>query len=126
MKAESENAAAAPIHPSSFIIHPSPPSRTRYGVMAFLCVLSFLTYFDRVCIVRAQGDIQSDLHLTDGQFGLILGAFWFAYALFEIPSGFLGDRYGARGTLTRIVLAWSCFTALSGSATGFVSLLTFR
>jgi MFS family permease len=115
MKDESEN-ASLPIH----------PSRTRFRVMAFLCVLSFLTYFDRVCIVRAQGDIQRDLHLSDGQFGLILGAFWLAYALFEIPSGFLGDRYGARGTLTRIVLAWSLFTALSGSATGFVSLLTFR
>jgi MFS family permease len=94
--------------------------------MAFLCVLSFLTYFDRVCIVRAQGDIQRDLHLSDTQFGLVLGVFWLAYALFEIPGGFLGDRYGARGTLTRIVLAWSCFTALSGSATGFVSLLSFR
>ena len=37
--------------------------------------------------------------------GLILGAFWLAYALFEIPSGWLGDRYGARRTLMRIVLA---------------------
>ena len=64
MKDESENAAAALIHPSSFNIH---PSRTRYGVMAFLCVLSFLTYFDRVCIVRVQEDIQRELHLDDGR-----------------------------------------------------------
>ena len=97
MKDESESFGAA--------IHPPPataPSRARYAVMAFLCVLSFLTYFDRVCIVRVQGDMQHDLHLSDEQFGLVLGAFWLAYALFEIPSGFLGDRYGARGTLTRI------------------------
>src|SRR5262245_9400271 len=58
--------------------------------------------------------------------GLIFGAFWLASALFEIPGGWLGDRYGARLTLTRIVLAWSLFTALSGSATGFVSLLLYR
>jgi ACS family glucarate transporter-like MFS transporter len=105
--------------------HPQ-PSKVRYAVMAFLCVLSFLTYFDRVCIVRAQSDIQNDLHLSDVAMGWILGAFWFAYAVFEIPSGFLGDRYGARGTLTRIVIAWSIFTALSGCAVGFWSLLTYR
>src|SRR5688572_30352979 len=94
--------------------------------MAFLCALSFLTYFDRFNIVRAQADIQRDLSITDAQMGWVLGAFWLAYALFEIPGGWLGDRYGARGTLTRVVLAWSLFTALSGTATGFLSLLTWR
>jgi MFS family permease len=102
------------------------PTRQRYAVMTFLCVLSFLTYFDRVCIVRAQEVIQHDLGITDDEMGLIFGAFWLAYALFELPGGWLGDRYGARVTLTRIVLAWSLFTVLSGSATGFLSLLTFR
>jgi MFS family permease len=94
--------------------------------MVFLCVLSFLTYFDRVCIVRAQEDIQPDLGISDEEMGLIFGAFWLAYALFEIPGGWMGDRYGPRITLTRIVLAWSLFTFLSGSATGFVSLLLYR
>jgi ACS family glucarate transporter-like MFS transporter len=102
------------------------PTRQRYIVMGFLCVLSFLTYFDRVCIVRAQGDIQKDLGIDDNQMALIFGAFWLAYALFEIPGGWMGDRYGARVTLTRIVLAWSLFTVLSGSATGLLSLLLFR
>ena len=94
--------------------------------MAFLGVLSFLTYFDRFCIVRAQADIQRDLGITDPQMGWIMGAFWLAYAIFEIPGGWLGDRFGSRGSLTRIVLAWSLFTALSGSATGFFSLLAYR
>ncbi len=98
----------------------------RYTVLAFLCALSFLTYFDRVCIVRAQGDIQHDLHIDDTRMGWIFSAFWLAYALFEIPGGWLAERFGARRTLTRIVLAWSLFTALSGSATGFLSLLAFR
>src|SRR5688572_23692628 len=102
------------------------PTRTRYWVMAFLGVLAFLTYFDRICITRAQADIKADLGISDAQMGLIMGAFWFAYAIFELPAGWMGDRYGARGTLTRIVLAWSLFTALSGSAWGFLSLLTMR
>ncbi len=94
--------------------------------MAFLCALSFLTYFDRVCIMQAQRDIQNDLHLSDHQMGMVMSAFWLSYALFEIPSGWLGDRYGTRGTLTRIVIAWSLFTGLSGAANGFILLLVFR
>jgi MFS family permease len=94
--------------------------------MVFLCVLAFLTYFDRVCIMQAQGDIQRDLHLSDAAMGWVLGAFWLAYGLFEIPGGWLGDRFGARKGLTRIVLAWSVFTALSGCAVGLFSLLTWR
>jgi len=94
--------------------------------MALLCSLSFLTYFDRVCIMRAQVDIQRDLLISDEQLGLIMGAFWLAYGLFEIPGGWLGDRFGPRVTLLRIVLAWSLFTALSGTATGFATLLACR
>jgi ACS family glucarate transporter-like MFS transporter len=101
-------------------------SRVRYRVMAFLLALSFLTYFDRVCIVRVQSDIQSELHIDDDGMALIFGAFWLAYAIFEIPAGWLGDRFGARLALTRVVLAWSLFTALTGFAAGFTSLLAIR
>ena len=94
--------------------------------MAFLCVLSFLTYYDRQCIVRAQESIQASLTLSDAQMGLVFGTFWLAYALFEIPGGWMGDRFGARFTTTRIVLAWSLFTVLTGAATGFYSLLVYR
>jgi MFS family permease len=94
--------------------------------MAFLCVLSFLTYYDRQCIVRAQESIQTSLAISDEQMGLVFGAFWLAYALFDIPGSWLGDRMGARFTLTRIVLAWSLFTAMTGAATGFYSLLLYR
>src|SRR5581483_166899 len=102
------------------------PTRVRHVVMAFLLVLSFLTYFDRQCIVWVKPEIQRELSLTDEQMGLVLGAFWFAYSLFDIPAGWLGDRFGARIALTRVVLAWSLFTALTGCATGFVTLLTYR
>lgn len=102
------------------------PTRVRYAVMGFLCALSFLTYYDRACISRVQQEIQNDLGLTDKQLAFVFSAFSWAYALFEMPSGALGDRYGARSTLTRIVLAWSLFTAMTGMATGFVMLLLAR
>jgi ACS family glucarate transporter-like MFS transporter len=101
-------------------------TKVRLSVLAFLCALSFLTYYDRQCIVRAQESIQSELTIDDDQMGVIFGAFWLAYALFEIPGGWMGDRIGARFTMTRIVLAWSLFTALTGLATGFYSLLLYR
>jgi MFS transporter, ACS family, glucarate transporter len=102
------------------------PTIVRYQVMAFLLVLSFLTYFDRQCIVWVKPEIQRDLNLSDEQMGLALGAFWLAYSLFDIPAGWLGDRFGARLALTRVVLAWSFFTVLTGFAAGFYSLLAFR
>jgi ACS family glucarate transporter-like MFS transporter len=101
-------------------------THVRYVVMAFLCGLSFLTYFDRVCVIRASNDIQHTLNIGDQQMGLVFSAFWLAYALFDIPSGWMGDRFGTRSTLTRIVLAWSLFTALSGAAAGLTSLLIYR
>jgi ACS family glucarate transporter-like MFS transporter len=101
-------------------------SNVRLTVLLFLCGLSFLTYYDRQCIVRAQESIQSSLSIDDDRMGLIFGAFWLAYAFFEIPGGWMGDRIGARFTITRIVLAWSLFTALTGLATGFYSLLLYR
>lgn len=104
----------------------SRPTHVRYQVMAFLLALSFLTYFDRVCIVRVQQEIQSQLTISDSQMGYVLGAFWLAYSLFEIPGGWLGDRFGARLTLTRVVFFWSLFTVFTGLATGFISLLIIR
>jgi MFS family permease len=76
--------------------------------------------------MRVQGDVERDLGISVTQMGWIFSVFWLAYALFEIPGGWMGDRFGARKTLTRIVLAWSVFTALTGAAVGFLSLFTWR
>src|SRR3954454_784856 len=98
----------------------------RYRVLVLLCSLTTLTYLDRICISIVGVRIKSDLSLTNEQFGWVLGAFALAYALFEIPSGALGDRIGPRAVFIRIVLWWSLFTALTGFATGLVSLLIMR
>ena len=58
--------------------------------------------------------------------GLIFGAFGISYALFEIPSGWLGDAMGPRRVLVRIVLWWSTFTALTGAAWSYTSLWVIR
>src|SRR4051812_16024294 len=93
---------------------PSRPTLVRYQVLAWACSLSMLTYIDRVCIKRVEGDMSADLGLTAQEFGWVFAAFGLSYALLEVPSGWLGDRLGPRVVLTRIVLWWSLFTALTG------------
>jgi MFS family permease len=102
------------------------PTKVRYGVLAFLCTLSLLLYIDRVCIGQAETSIRAELGLTKSHMGWIFNAFMLAYCLFEVPTGHWGDRYGSRGVITRIVVWWSVFTALTGAAFGFWSLFVFR
>ncbi len=90
------------------------PTRVRYGVLAFAGLLSMITYLDRVCFGTVAPRIQEEFGLQDYQKGMLFSAFALAYAVFEVPSGWLGDMFGARRTLIRIVLWWSAFTALTG------------
>jgi nitrate/nitrite transporter NarK len=90
------------------------PTRVRYGVLGFACSLSMITYLDRVCFGAVAPYLQAEFQLSDTQKGLLFSAFALAYAAFEIPGGWLGDVFGPRRTLIRIVLWWSVFTALTG------------
>src|SRR3984893_6655188 len=91
------------------------PTNVRFGVLTFACALSMITYLDRVCFGTVAPFIQSEFELDDDKLGLLFGAFTLAYAGFEVPTGWLGDVFGPRKTLIRIVLWWSFFTALTGS-----------
>ena len=102
------------------------PTRARQRVLAFILALIAIAYLDRVCISTAAPAIRTDLGLSDGQMGLVFSAFTLAYALFEVPSGWFADRFGARLSLTRIVVWWSAMTAATGLATGFASLASIR
>ncbi len=91
------------------------PTRVRYVVLAFAAVLSMITYLDRVCISSAQSSIIEDLGLqSEADLKWVFWAFALAYSLFEMPTGWLGDVYGPKRVLIRIVLWWSAFTAITG------------
>src|SRR5438093_2072392 len=97
------------------------PTRVRYGVLGFACSLSMITYLDRVCFGSVARHVQAEFGLTDTQKGMLFSAFALAYAAFEVPTGWLGDVFGPRKTLIRIVLWWSLFTALTGLIWPFVA-----
>jgi MFS transporter, ACS family, glucarate transporter len=99
-------------------------TRTRYWVIVFAVTLAILSYFDRVCMSVAAPTISKDLGLTKVQMGYIFSSFGIAYALFEVPSGWLGDKLGARKVLMRIVLWWSFFITLTGQMRSFGTMLT--
>ncbi|WP_202901714.1 MFS transporter [Bryobacter aggregatus] len=100
--------------------------KNRHWVLVLLFFLSVITYIDRVCISVAGPTMQDELHLSQTQWGWVVGAFTLSYALFEIPTGAMGDRLGSRITLSRIVLWWSGFTALTGAVSNFYLLLLTR
>jgi ACS family glucarate transporter-like MFS transporter len=102
------------------------PTRARYWVIFFAITLGILSYIDRVAISQAAKPISDELGLTKSQMGLVFGAFGISYALFEIPTGWLADWMGPRRVLIRVVLWWSSFTALTGTAWSYGSLWTIR
>lgn len=102
------------------------PTRVRHIVLAMLLLLSVITYLDRVCINSAAPAMREDLDLSTSQMGWIFAVFAVAYGVFEIPGGWTADRFGPRKILTRIVVWWSAFTALTGVATSYLQLLIIR
>lgn len=100
--------------------------RKRHGVIALLAALSIITFIDRMAIAVTGPAIQSDLGITPDQWGGVLGAYVIAYAVFEIPSGAMGDAHGYRKELTRITVWWSFFTAATALCRNFWQLTAAR
>lgn len=102
------------------------PVRSRHKVLGMLFLASIVTYLDRISISAAAPRMSRDLGLSNAQMGLVFSAFVFAYGLFEVPGGWMGDRFGPRVILTRIVVWWSAFTALTGAVRSYTALLACR
>lgn len=100
--------------------------KSRHKALLLLISLSTITYIDRTCISLVATDIKADLKIGNDTWGWILSAFALAYALFELPTGVMGDRIGPRKTLTRVVAWWSAFTFATGLAFNWLSMLVIR
>ena len=101
-------------------------SRARHVVLWFATTLAVITYVDRVCISQAAPLIQQEMGLTKIQMGYAFTAVGWAYDLFEIPGGWLGDSIGPRKVLMRVVSMWSIFTVATGWAWNLASLVVCR
>jgi MFS family permease len=95
-------------------------------VVSMLALVLFINYVDRGAVSTAAPLIQHDLHLTNEQLGRLFSAFFWVYALIQIPVGWLAERYGAHRVLAAGLVIWSTATVLTGAASGFAMLIALR
>ncbi|MDH9161921.1 MULTISPECIES: MFS transporter [Staphylococcus] len=84
-----------------------------YFAIAFF-IIGVIAYMDRSNISIIAGPMMEDLHLTKTQFGLLASFFSLGYALMQVPSGFLAEKFGSKKMLTIALVWWSAFTILTG------------
>jgi ACS family glucarate transporter-like MFS transporter len=92
------------------------PTHVRWHIVAMLTLVTALTYLDRLNLGIAGKYIQDEYAFNTQTMGWILSAFVLGYALFQVPGGWAGDRYGPRSVLTFAILWWSVFTAATALA----------
>jgi len=102
------------------------PSRGRWYVLLMISAMYLITYLDRVNISTAAPLISSEYGFDKITMGFIFSAFVWAYAMFQVPGGWLSDKLGARGVLASIVTYWSIMTAATAGAFNAVSFIVVR
>ena len=95
----------------------------RYMVLLLVCLACVIAYVQRTALTVPTKDIQADLDINPGQIGLIMACWFWAYALLQIPAGWVTDQLGSKRALLLFVIAWSLLTGLAGVAREFLGLL---
>jgi MFS transporter, ACS family, glucarate transporter len=92
----------------------APQQRThvQWNIIAAVTSIMLVTAFGRLNVSIAGKYLQDEFHFSTETMGWILGAFAFGYAIFQIPWGWAGDRFGPRVTLSTGLLCWALFTIL--------------
>src|ERR1700704_5306940 len=98
----------------------------RWYILGLICLMYLITYLDRVNISTAAPSISQEFGFDKITMGAIFSSFVWAYAIFQVPGGWLSDRFGARPVLATIVAYWSILTAATAAATGAVSFIVVR
>ena len=95
----------------------------RYAVLSFLCLATVIAYVQRSALGVPAKQIEGELGLSPQDMGLVMGTWYWLYALCQLPAGWLVDRLGSRLALIGFAIVWSLFTGIVGLATGFPMLL---
>ena len=103
-----------------------PTKSARRALILILAAAFFINYADRGLLSITAPLLQADLRLDDSQLGILFSAFFWTYALVQIPIGWIADRYGADRVLTAGLIVWAMATMLVGFASGFVIVMALR
>jgi MFS transporter, ACS family, hexuronate transporter len=100
--------------------------KRRHLVIFLLFLAGIINYMDRSALSLAAPAVSADLGLTPSELGWVFGSFFFGYALFNFVGGYMSDRAGPFRVFSLSMTVWSAFCALTGMATGFISMLLIR
>ena len=104
----------------------SRPTHVRHVVLGLTVAAYMITYMDRQVLATTRPAIMKELGISLTTMGWVTFAFRMAYALFQVPGGWLGDTIGARRALTMVVSWWSAFTALTALAWSAASMIVIQ
>lgn len=122
-----EPAAYAPPETAKNIDLPPPrATNVRYGVLGLSIAMAILLYLDRFALNAVQPIVMEELGINLTMMGWVTSTFFWAYALAQVPAGWLGDRWGGRNTLALYVAVWSVAFALQALAFNFWILIALR
>jgi MFS family permease len=105
---------------------PDPGVAMRWALVLLLAGAVFINYVDRGAMPTAAHLIQDELSLSARELGVLFGAFFWSYALLQIPAGYLAERFGALPVLAGGLIVWATATMLVGAAHSFTALLALR
>jgi MFS transporter, ACS family, D-galactonate transporter len=105
---------------------PEISNRRRWALVGLLFIATFINYLDRATLSVALPMISLDLSLNQASKGVLLSAFFWSYALMQIPMGWLVDRLSLRWLYAAFFALWSVACALTGFAGTFVMLIMLR
>lgn len=98
----------------------------KYVILVILFLSWVIGTFDKMAINVAAIPITKEFDLTPQLMGMIMSAFFLSYAVMTLLGGIMADKYGHRKVLTTIMGLWSGFTALTGAAWNFYSMVAIR
>ena len=104
----------------------SPVTRRRWGIAVLLGASVLFNYFDRLALSVAGPQLRIDLHLDAFTLGVLFSAFSWSYAILQIPSGMILDRYGVTRVGRIGILLWGVASAITAMAGGYAGILVAR
>ncbi|QET05175.1 MFS transporter [Cupriavidus pauculus] len=102
------------------------PTNVRWRIFLIMLLLTAINYIDRASLSVALPLIAPEFNLTPAIEGLMLSAFFWSYALMQIPAGMMLDRYHTRGIIATATIAWGAFQALAAASHNWIILLLTR
>jgi len=100
--------------------------RVRWGIGVLLGAGVLINYFDRINLSVGAPQLQQEFGLTDGELGWLFSGFFWSYALLQIPTGMILDRFGVTSVYRVSAVLWSLASGATAFAGGFGGILAAR